>query len=58
MSSIQEIQKRKTSQAWKEKIKEIVKQRNKTKEEIEAELIAAEKERKIAEIKLAEEKAI
>ena len=58
MSSIKEIQKRKTSQAWKEKIKEIVKQRNKTKEEIEAELIAAEKERKIAEIKLAEEKAI
>ena len=55
---MQEVQKRKSRQAWKIKIKELVKLRSRTKEEIETDLIAAEEEKKILELKLAEERAV
>ena len=55
---MQEVQKRKSRQAWKVKIKELVKLRSRTKEEIETDLIAAEEEKKILELKLAEERAV
>ena len=55
---MQELQKRKSRQAWKIKIKELVKLRSRTKEEIETDLIAAEEEKKILELKLAEERAV
>lgn len=55
---MQEVQKRKLRQAWKIKIKELVKLRTRTKEQIEADFIAAEEEKKILELKLAEERAV
>ena len=55
---MQELQKRKSRQAWKIKINELVKLRSRTKEEIETDLIAAEEEKKILELKLAEERAV